>query len=137
MCRSLNGLMFISLLLVMCTSEVHFILPLLLSYFVGFLKIWPFLVSLVGWLIFPFLIGWLVLPFMVGLFYSTTFNRYFVYMSIVYFVYYRLVQNFIFYFCSFGESWGWVLSLEFVSWVFVGFLGLEFLFYVFFVFMSF
>lgn len=103
------GLMFISLLFVMCTSEVHFILPLLLSYFVGFFKIWPFLVSLVGWLIFLFLIGWLVLPFMVGLFYSTTFNRYFVYMSIVYFVYYRLVQNFIFYFL-FLFFW-WVLRL--------------------------
>jgi hypothetical protein len=45
------------------------------------------LLFLVGWLIFPFLIGWLDFPFMVGLFYSTTFGRYFVYMSIVYFVY--------------------------------------------------
>ncbi len=101
------GLMFISLLLVMCTFEVHFILPLLLSHFVGFKKIWPFLVG--GWFAFP---SWLVdfsfLNWLAGLFYSTTFGRYFVYMSIVYFVYYGLVQIFIFLF-----------------WIFVLFVSLE------------
>ncbi len=103
------------------------------------------LLLLVGWLIFPFLIGLLVFPFMVGLFYSTTFSRYFVYMSIVYYVYYGLVQIFIFCFeflcflwiwgcvlnlCCFCESWLCVLCL---CW----FLGLEFLFYVFSVFYEF
>jgi len=52
--------------------------------------------ALFGWLILHFLIEFLIMPFISDFLNSVTPNRYFVYMSIVYFVYYESVQKIIF-----------------------------------------
>lgn len=61
-----------------------------------FLVSWLISLFLDGWLILHFLIEFLIMPFMAGLFNSVTPNKYFVYMSIVYLVYYKSVQKIIY-----------------------------------------
>jgi hypothetical protein len=85
-----------------------------------------------GWLILHFLIEFLIMPFIAGLFYSVTPNRYFVYMSIVYFVYYESVQKIILYFGFFKN----IVSLELCLGCLLVF-GILSFYFVFFIFVSF
>lgn len=126
-------LMFISSLLVMYRFMVSVIFikkkSLLLLCFGGIFQVWFFLV---GWLILHFLIEFLIMPFIAGLFYSVTPNRYFVYMSIVYFVYYESVQKIILYFGFFKN----IVSLELCLGCLLVF-GILSFYFVFFIFVSF
>jgi hypothetical protein len=99
-------LIFMSLLLAMCTFVVNVTFICFSIVAIVFCKIF-FNLTFHGWLVnyafpsclvdFPFLISWLIFHFLVkfvimlfmnGQFYFATLGRYFVYMSIVYFVYY-------------------------------------------------